>query len=92
MFVHFFITCLLKEYLEKNPMYRIEEIMKKHGVICVRLPPYHPELNPIGNYFNMYINIRVTLISKKTFATRTILPEYLMSNRSEKHCRLSLPQ
>lgn len=30
---------------EKN--YKIDEILKENGHIVLRLPPYHPELNPI---------------------------------------------
>ena len=33
--------------------YRADAILKSYGVRCVRLPPYHPELNPIGNSNNI---------------------------------------
>ena len=29
--------------------YRADTIMAMYNVRCIRLPPYHPELNPIGN-------------------------------------------
>jgi hypothetical protein len=29
--------------------YRAENIMKKYGIECLRLPPYHPELTALGN-------------------------------------------
>ena len=37
-----------KSYLMENPRYKVEGIAAKYGHIILRLPPYHPELNPIG--------------------------------------------
>ena len=33
---------------EKDPQYKINEIVAQYGHSVIRLPPYHPELNPIG--------------------------------------------
>ena len=35
---------------ETGMKYRADSIMKSYGIRCVRLPPYHPELNPIGKF------------------------------------------
>ena len=36
------------EFVSKTGMkYRADTIMESYGIQCVRLPPYHPELNPI---------------------------------------------
>ena len=41
----------IKHYLDGTDIkYQAEEIMKKYGVECLRLPPYHPELTAIGKY------------------------------------------
>ena len=38
-----------RKYLEETGIkYKADQIMEEYGVECVRLPPYHPELNPIG--------------------------------------------
>ena len=39
---------LVKPLIDDDTKYRAEEIMKKYGVKCLRLPPFHPELNFIG--------------------------------------------
>ncbi len=40
---------LLDKVKKKEPtkVYRVDEIAKKHVVEVLRLPPYHPDLNPI---------------------------------------------
>ena len=39
-----------KLYVQETGIkYRADTIMATYGVRCIRLPPYHPELNPIGN-------------------------------------------
>ena len=41
-----------KKYTDENGLkYTADTIMESYGFRCVRLPPYHPELNPIGNYY-----------------------------------------
>ena len=41
----------IKKYVENHDCkFRADEIMKLYGVIPLRLPPYHPELNAIGKY------------------------------------------
>ena len=36
---------------ETGLKYRADSILKEYGIRCVRLPPYHPELNPIGKFW-----------------------------------------
>ncbi|XP_072377997.1 uncharacterized protein [Diabrotica undecimpunctata] len=31
----------------KNPVYAVDQLLAQHGHSVLRLPPYHPELNPI---------------------------------------------
>ena len=39
----------VKHYLENcEEKYRAEAIVREYGIRIIRLPPYHPELNPIG--------------------------------------------
>ena len=40
---------LLMLVKQANPQktYRIDELARRHGVEVLRLPPYHPDLNPI---------------------------------------------
>ena len=45
-----------KKYCEDEGIkYKADSIMESYGVLCVRLPPYHPELNPIGKCFTISI-------------------------------------
>ena len=45
-----------KKYCEDAGIkYKADSIMESYGVLCVRLPPYHPELNPIGKCFSISI-------------------------------------
>jgi transposase len=37
----------VKANLDKNPQLKVESIASGHGHIVARLPPYHPDLNPI---------------------------------------------
>ena len=41
----------IKKYIEDTDecKYRAEEIMNSYGIVCIRLPPYHPE---VGGHFN----------------------------------------
>ena len=52
----------VKEYLDESDeiRFRAEEIMFEYGVLCIRLPAYHPELNVIG----VHIHFIVTFFSK----------------------------
>ena len=39
----------VKLYLQNcDEKYRAEAIVRSYGIRIIRLPPYHPELNPIG--------------------------------------------
>ena len=39
----------VKLYLQNcDEKYRAEAIVREYGIRIIRLPPYHPELNPIG--------------------------------------------
>ena len=41
----------VKKYLnDPSIKYRAESILNNYGIKCVRLPPYHPELNAIGTH------------------------------------------
>ena len=45
-----------KKYCEDAGIkYKADSIMESYGVLCVRLPPYHPELNPIGKCLSISI-------------------------------------
>ena len=37
-----------RDYAKQNPKYKIDDLIRKFGHTCLRLPPYHCELNPIG--------------------------------------------
>ena len=37
----------LVNYSNPKKTFRIDELAKPHGVEVLRLPPYHPDLNPI---------------------------------------------
>ena len=39
--------CALKHSELVGNRYKADSIMAQYGIRCVRLPPYHPELNPI---------------------------------------------
>ena len=39
--------CALKHSDEVGNKYTADTIMAQYSIRCVRLPPYHPELNPI---------------------------------------------
>lgn len=36
-----------KNILDEDPQLEIEELAREKGIILLRLPPYHPDLNPI---------------------------------------------
>ncbi|XP_063924723.1 uncharacterized protein LOC135138677 [Zophobas morio] len=38
---------VIKEYKSKHRVYKLDLLMAQHGHQVLRLPPYHPELNPI---------------------------------------------
>ena len=38
---------LIKIHKPRSPKYRIDELAQKYGHTIIRLPPYHPDLNPI---------------------------------------------
>ena len=41
-----------KQFVDASGMkYKADSIIESYGILPVRLPPYHPELNPIGNIF-----------------------------------------
>ena len=32
---------------KQEPVYVLDQILSQHGHLALRLPPYHPDLNPI---------------------------------------------
>lgn len=38
---------LIKQYKTSNPQLKLDALLAAHGHAALRLPPYHPELNPI---------------------------------------------
>ena len=38
---------IVKQNKPKDKNYTVDNILKQHGHVALRLPPYHPELNPI---------------------------------------------
>lgn len=38
---------ICKRHKPSTPMFTVDQIMTRHGHSVVRLPPYHPDLNPI---------------------------------------------
>lgn len=44
---------LLVKRNRPQPVYRIDEILQDKGFVPLRLPPYHPDLNPIELIWNM---------------------------------------
>ncbi|KAJ3646178.1 hypothetical protein Zmor_006343 [Zophobas morio] len=47
---------LIKENKNKNPKFRVDQILEEHGHTVLRLPPYHPELNPIEKIWALVKN------------------------------------
>ena len=46
-FSHFQLWEIITPMIESTEKYTAEKIMEQYGVKCLRLPPYHPELNPM---------------------------------------------
>lgn len=40
---------LVKQHKPVSKRYLIDDVLKEHNHSCLRLPPYHPDLNPIEN-------------------------------------------
>ena len=40
-----------KKIKEENPQFVVDDMVKDAGMILLRTPPYHCEINPIGNIF-----------------------------------------
>ena len=40
------------------PKYRVDDMIKDAGHIVLRLPPYHCELNPIGNLHTNHLTVK----------------------------------
>ena len=38
---------IVKNHKDENPSYRLDTLLEEKGHKVLRLPPYHPELNPI---------------------------------------------
>ena len=38
----------VKEVRERDPGYKIDQLASDRGIIILKIPPYHPELNAIG--------------------------------------------
>ena len=38
---------IIDQMLESADVYTAERIMQKYNIKCLRLPPYHPEFNPM---------------------------------------------
>ncbi|KAJ8736946.1 hypothetical protein PYW07_000217 [Mythimna separata] len=67
---------LLIKNTQKEPVYRIDELLKASGHTVLRLPPYHPDLNPIElvwadiknniaqNYINSSLDEKIILLDK----------------------------
>lgn len=67
---------LLITSTQKEPVYRIDELLKAHGRTVLRLPPYHPDLNPIElvwaniknkiaqNYINSSLDEKIIILDK----------------------------
>lgn len=67
---------LLITSTQKEPVYRIDELLKACGHTVLRLPPYHPDLNPIElvwadiknniaqNYINSSLDEKIIILDK----------------------------
>ena len=42
------------EIKKANPQYVIDDMIKAYGMVLLRTPPYHCEINPIGKYSSLY--------------------------------------
>ena len=38
---------IINPMLDAAEVYNVEKILEKYGIIALRLPPYHPEFNPM---------------------------------------------
>jgi transposase len=38
---------IIKQHKTRNPRYKLDTLLHEHGHNVLRLPPYHPEFNPI---------------------------------------------
>ncbi|KAJ8930819.1 hypothetical protein NQ314_016351 [Rhamnusium bicolor] len=47
---------LIKHHMEQETTYRLDTLLEQHGRKVLRLPPYHPELNPIEKIWAMVKN------------------------------------
>ncbi|XP_039745055.1 uncharacterized protein LOC120623223 [Pararge aegeria] len=47
---------LIKKNKENYICYKIDDILQRYGIKVLRLPPYHPELNPIENVWGILKN------------------------------------
>lgn len=41
------LYCIIKEHKHDYIEYKFDALVAKHGHLFLRLPPYHPDLNPI---------------------------------------------
>lgn len=47
---------IIKQHKTKNPIYILDTILEEHGHTVLRLPPYHPEFNPIEKIWALVKN------------------------------------
>ncbi|XP_047024143.1 uncharacterized protein LOC124633092 [Helicoverpa zea] len=47
---------LIKKNKEKYISYKVDDILQPYGIKVIRLPPYHPELNPIEDVWGILNN------------------------------------
>ena len=38
---------IITPMLDAAEVYNVEKILEKYGIVALRLPPYHPEFNPM---------------------------------------------
>ena len=56
---------LAREKAKSEPRYRVDDIIREAGHQVVRLPPYHCDLNPIGNFLFQVSKIKFRYQNRK---------------------------
>ena len=60
---------LLVKASKTEKKFRVEEVAGRHGVEVLRLPPYHPDLNPIEmvwGFMKVSLGLSLQIIKYKT--------------------------
>ncbi|RZB39640.1 DDE 3 domain containing protein [Asbolus verrucosus] len=57
------LYAIIKMHKNRNPRYKLDILLNEHGHNVLRLPPYHPEFNPIE---------KIWAITKNWVASRNI--------------------